>query len=210
MLGPNQAVPTQSPHNHCVGSAASKRSSTAELILAFIYTPMWSVTSPKGGKGRIFLMSLCWNGGGKPQRLLLCNWECKIYRVIPNELLKGWNRTYSIFVLLIIKSSVNLPLCYFYILSPKAPAAPKSQANVCHPLIYFISYPALSKANGEERIPTHSHTLTARRETFNNVWGAPSQVQYVETKSWFYRDDCQKVLLTFLEAAFSTWRVLTW
>lgn len=59
MLLPNQAVPTHSPHNHCVGSAASKRSSTAELILAFIYTPMQSGTSPKGVKERILLTNLC-------------------------------------------------------------------------------------------------------------------------------------------------------
>lgn len=63
MLVPHQAVPTQSPHNHGVGGAASKRSSTAELILAFIYTPVQSVTSPKGVKGRIFLtrsLLKCW------------------------------------------------------------------------------------------------------------------------------------------------------
>lgn len=97
MLVPNQAVPTQSPHNHCVGSAASKRSSTAELILAFIYTRKQSVTSPKGVKERIFLMNLCWNAGREPRWFLLCNWECKIYRVMLNKWLKNWNTAYSTF-----------------------------------------------------------------------------------------------------------------
>lgn len=49
-----------------------------------------------------------------------------------------------------------------------------------------------------EDIPAHSHTLTARRETFNDAWGAPGQAQYVG-KMLVLRDDWQKVLLTLLE-----------
>lgn len=51
-------MPTQSPPNYRVGSTASKRSSTVELILAFIYSWLHSVTFPKAAKEIIFLTNL--------------------------------------------------------------------------------------------------------------------------------------------------------
>lgn len=217
MLVPNQAVPTQSPHNPCVGSAASKRSSTAESILAFIYTRMQSVASPKGVKERIFLTNLWWNEGREPRWFLLCNWECKIYRVM----LKKWfmeRLQHNLLNLLCYQWSRPVLIFPVLFLDPfsKNPSTPKTTGKCLSSSHLF--HLSLSLLKSKQRSNTHSdlwnlgtetrrrgktfqhtHTRSLQEERHLMMPGEHQARLSMLAKCWFYRDDWQKVLLTLLE-----------
>lgn len=100
------------------------------------------------------------------------------------------------FVLLMIKAGVNLPRVIFRSFLQKS-QHPQNHRQM-FVILSFISsltqpsqkkikiqhtfWPLEFRDRDEKRredIPAHSHTLTARRETFNDAWGAPGQAQYV-------------------------------